>query len=399
MGKTYTCTIPLKVRKEHTCVGCGAVYSYLLERKITGSSANKTAAENLAKKNFDRALAQETDLQPCPSCGLYQPDMIGQRRVKGHRATFWLGIIALAVLVILRATDVFNAHTAAYVIAGACLLIALVHTGNDRKNPNADVQANRQLATERTSSSSLRLTAPGRADMPAEHFINPPRSLTHRLALPLLFAAVLLAVSPEIFRTVRHWPLNPSFYPPVAGPGDSTRFYMPQSISSIKSYWRGTPDVALTPEGSTDEIQVAAKANQNDWGHSISAKSSETRSTSHPWLELTIPNDAKLANKTAQADMILEVQYPELADSSSFVTKHQVMHEKAAMHLAAAHAGHEYNSLWWEGASLAALLVIAGSVFLTSAAKGMRTRAIPTRVLSADAAPAPPAGARPAATV
>lgn len=401
MGKTYTCTIPLKVRKEHTCVGCGAVYSYVLERKITGSAPSAPKAEQVAKKNFERTLAEDTDLHPCPSCGLYQPDMISQRRTKGHRATFWLGIIALAVVLILRATDVFNAHTDAYILAGACLLIALVHAGNDLKNPNADVQSNRQAATERTSAGKLLMTAPGRADMPAEQFINPPKSMTHRLALPLLFAAVLLAASPELFRVARHWPLNPSFYPPVVGPGDTTRFYMPEKISSIKSYWRGTPDVALTPEGSTDEVQVEAKANQNDWGHSISAKSSETRSTSHPWLELMIPDDAKLANKAAQADMILEVQYPEVVDSSNFVTKHQVMHEKGTLHLAAANAGHEYNSLWWEGAGLAVALMIIAGLFLTSAAKSLRTRAIPTRVMPADAVPPPtaPTGARPAATV
>src|SRR5438309_11485813 len=104
MAKSYTCTIPLKVRKEHTCVACGAVYSYLLERKIVGSAPSAAKAEQVARKNVERALAQDTDLHPCPTCGLYQPDMLAQRRLTRHRVIFWCGLIALVVLVILRPT-------------------------------------------------------------------------------------------------------------------------------------------------------------------------------------------------------------------------------------------------------------------------------------------------------
>jgi hypothetical protein len=93
------------------------------------------------------------------------------------------------------------------------------------------------------------------------------------------------------------------------------------------------------------------------------------------------------------------VEYPEVADSSTFVRKHQTMHEKGTLHLAAAHAGHEYNSLWWEGAGLAVALVFVAGLFLISAAKSMRKRAIPTRILPADVIPppTPPTGARPPA--
>jgi hypothetical protein len=84
MATTYTSTIQLRCWKQHTCVACGGGYRYELIRVIRGSARSAEGARAAAQKNFQKTLATDTDLQPCPTCGLHQPDMIGQRRAKRH---------------------------------------------------------------------------------------------------------------------------------------------------------------------------------------------------------------------------------------------------------------------------------------------------------------------------
>src|SRR5436853_504400 len=84
MATTYTSTIEVNVWKEHTCAACGGVYRYLFKRKKSGQGRSPDAARAAAQAAVVKALAHEVDLQPCPGCGLYQPDMIGTRKARRH---------------------------------------------------------------------------------------------------------------------------------------------------------------------------------------------------------------------------------------------------------------------------------------------------------------------------
>jgi hypothetical protein len=392
MGKTYTSTIDVRCWKEHTCAGCGTPYSYELIRKVSGSAPTAEKATVNARAAVERTLKSDVDLEPCPICGLYQPDMVAKRRAKVAKLTFWLALLALGLVLILRATDVLQANTATWAAAAVCAAAAIALAKVDMQNPNANPEANRRRAAERVNSGAIRTPRAGPPTEPPDELARPVRSSTGWLAVALLPAAVVAASLPEIMRSSHGWPLNDACYPPVVGPGDHTRVYLPEKIHSIKGYWRGRPYVTATPPGAAS-IPVPAKANQNDWGSSISAKSSEKDSSSSPWVEIDLPQLESLAGKPVQCDINMQVQYPHAFGSSSFQTQTDNMHHAVALAMAPAGAGERYNHAWWEGTLIAMGAIAAASILTGLRARALRRQATPTRVYNtpeqAPPAPAP----------
>ena len=378
MGKTYTSTIQAKAWKEHTCLSCGGVYSYLLQRKVTGQGGNADVAQRRAEENVFKTLNREVDTHPCPTCGLVQPDMVGLPRAKRHLAVFWVALVAFAVLLILRAAYAVQANTLTVVIAAACAAVAAAHFLIDRANPNRDAEGNCRSAAERVSAGVVR-HAPGRPGAPRAELANPTKSVIHTAAVTLLLVGVAAAAAPEAVRSARGWTANDDTWPPVAGPGDVVRVYMEDSIESIKGYWKGRPQATVTgPQGFA--LTADATTNENNWGNSISAKSSEKRSTSHPWVEVTIPSRPELAGQPAKVAIDLDVLYPHLTDSNSFNEDKKKMHRTVSVQLAGIGAGDEYNRLWWAAtAGGMALLLMCGQV-LRGSARNLQRSAGPARV-------------------
>ena len=92
---TYTATLKVNCRKEHTCVGCGDVYSYALDRDVGASSTESAeAAQKMAKEKAAQIMQKAVDLHPCPTCGLYQPDMVAKLRKKRYLIILLVGTIA-----------------------------------------------------------------------------------------------------------------------------------------------------------------------------------------------------------------------------------------------------------------------------------------------------------------
>ena len=224
-----------------------------------------------------------------------------------------------------------------------------------------------------------------------------PRSLGHKMTLVMVGVAVVLAAAPEIVRIVKHWPLNDEAYPPVVGPGDQARIYMKDSINSIKGYWRGQPTAKVHAEGSSAPAVVAtASTNQNDWGSTISAKSSEKSSSSTPWVAVTFPSDAALAGKDVTCDVALHVNYPHFTGSSSFQTMSANMNRNLTLHLApTVGAGGSYNEWWWEGTVGGMGLMLLCALLLLASARGLQKRAEPTRLLGPRASAPVPVGPPP----
>src|SRR5947208_14516607 len=124
MATTYTSTLEIRCWKQHTCAACGALYSYLFVRKITGSGSTADRARVKAQANVSKAMATDVDVQPCPTCGLVQPDMIGQQRARRHKTVFWIALILLVALIILRLTNVLQADVATWALVGICAVSA-----------------------------------------------------------------------------------------------------------------------------------------------------------------------------------------------------------------------------------------------------------------------------------
>ena len=380
MGTTYTSTIEVRCVKEHTCLCCGGQYAYELKRKVKGSAGNKETAGIKARRAAARAMERDVDMEPCPTCGMHQPDMIAQRRAKRHKTVFWVALIGFVAIVILRVSYLLPYDTAVWLAVAACAAATGAHLIIDFANPNRDLDANRNLATQRVASGAVKHQA-GQYLAGSEHLAQPPRTLLHRLTLVILLGGVVLAGEPEAMRLVRGWPLNHECYPPVIGPSDETRIYMTEKIESIKGFWRGQPRVILHEPGGMGEITARAQTNQNDWGSTINAKSSEKRSTSTPWVSLTLPNDPALSGKKLTCEITLNIAYPEIQGDETFLERASSMQRTIDLQLASTvGAGGSYNGSWWTGSVLAMALILFCGRCLIWAAGGLERKAKPTRV-------------------
>jgi hypothetical protein len=398
MATTYTSTIQLRCWKQHTCVACGGGYLYELIRTIQGSAGTADGARANAQKNVQKALERDTDLHPCPTCGLHQPDMIAQRRSRRHWIAFWVALLAAVVLLILVGTHTVQFHVATWLCAVLCGAVVVASILTERWNPNRDLAQNRLRAADLVSrgvvqhrpvapppgdpaAATYRAPAPGAApaDKDLEQHARPSPTGLQIMALALGALAVGAAIVPDVARGIGGWPANGDAYPPVIGPGDVARIYMNDKISSVKGYWRGDAKVAI--KDGDRRIPAKGKANDNNWGGTIYAKSSEKDNSSTPWVAVTIPSDAKLAGKTVGCEIDLDVQYP-AASGSGFITTSKQMHRSVKLELASAGAGDTYETVWWGGTLASVGLALVTALCLVGVAAGLRKRAHPTQVFT-----------------
>ena len=158
MATRYTSTINVRCWKQHACVACGAKFSYLFRRKVTGSAGSPEGATRAAQKNVGKTLARNVNNQPCPGCGIYQPDMIGQGRAKRQTLLFILSVVAAVVLLVLSASHALqdNLFVPAAEIVFAAL--GLIQFFVNMRQPNRDLEANRGLALAPCSAARFAMT-------------------------------------------------------------------------------------------------------------------------------------------------------------------------------------------------------------------------------------------------
>src|SRR5262245_41237214 len=167
MATTYTSTVEVNVWKEHTCVGCGTVYRYLFKRTKTGQGATPDAARANVHKAVVAALEKEVDMQPCPGCGLYQPDMIGAQRWKRHWIVVGCGLPFFALWLILALADVLAYSATCWLFALTGVALALVNLVVNARNPNANLEENLRLGQSREQAGELWVPADVKSVVPA----------------------------------------------------------------------------------------------------------------------------------------------------------------------------------------------------------------------------------------
>ena len=112
MTRTSTAKIEFRRWKAHTCVGCGGQYAYLMVRKLAYGGSTPERATEKAQAAAERAMVRDVDRQPCPTCGLYQPDMIAGRRRSLHRWMLLAALLAAGLVAGLYLGDVIQADRA-----------------------------------------------------------------------------------------------------------------------------------------------------------------------------------------------------------------------------------------------------------------------------------------------
>lgn len=380
MGTTYTTTVSLCCGKEHKCAGCGSTYAYVLKREVKGQGASSEASEKAASKNFDKALEREVDAQPCPTCGLYQPDMVASRLGPRHIAVFIVAAICLVVLMILHLASGVRDDVLVWWMVGVGGVALALHWVIEMGNLNRNLDANRDLARQRVQEGVIVQQDAGVAVGPQGTVWQPQKSLVSFMVLPLMLAALGLLALPQAMLKLSSWPVNANAYPPVVGPGDETCCYLTEKVKSIKGMWRGSAKAEGRVAGAQNEkFALGAASSTSTWGQNISAKSSEKELNGILWVNLTVPDDPKIVGKEVDCDVQLNVTYP-VAQGNSFDDQNRLVKQTMRLTLAPAHAGRQFVNYWWTALLGGGGLVLLIGLIRFSLATGLRKQALPTRV-------------------
>lgn len=362
----YNASVTANCWKLHTCVHCSTVFRYLMTRKVTSQGNTEDQARTNLGKAVVAALTNGVDQHSCPTCGMHPPEMVTAARVGRLGCLNWLvASVGCALMIALAieypiATITFWGSLLLAGLAAAFVLTAL-------KNPNADVQSNRNRAQQSVQNQQLFVeeapeNPPVRGSDLAErtHGRNP-------LAMGLLCAGLFLMALPEALRTVNGWKLNDKFFPAVVGPGDHPTFYFDRKIHSLKGYWRAS-DLSAEMEGK----KLTATAKDNNWGNSISVKSSEQNSQETIWLKIQMPDDASLAKKDARLDLKVKYLAPVMSGTNNFKEEEGEAAESPQLHLAIPGAGGLYGKLAWLGVLGGSGLVLAAGFLFVRQARSLQ---------------------------
>jgi hypothetical protein len=385
MVTTYTSTIEVNVWKEHTCCACGSVFRYLFKRKKQGQGGSPEKARAAAQKAAVKALEHEVDMHPCPGCGLYQPDMVGSRKARRHGFTALAALVILVPMLILYATDVLSAATTMLLTVGLCALTVLAHLLIDSANPNKDLEANQHLAQMRVEKGDL--WVPG--DRPRNPEMDPAAAgsgwtSSHTTAYAMLALGLVAFLTPEMFRALRGWPVNAEWVPVVAGPGDDPYIYFTDKITSVKGFWKGTPEITVTnaQELGLPNPRLAGTSKVSSWNEKISIGSKESKtSTNTLWARVQLPADNRLEGKTLQLEIKMNVDFPMLQNANTWIpATYHVLPQHKTIRLATQKAGSQYQTWWWSGFLGGAFLMLVPGFVLMRLSKAMRRRAHPTSI-------------------
>jgi len=285
-------------------------------------------------------------------------------------------------VLILALAEVLAYSTAAWAAAAVAVFVLLLHLLIDANNPNRDLEANHRLAQARVESGDLwvpRNSNPNPAEV--EALAGSGWSPAHTVAYALLGLGLLAFLFPEALRVVRGWPQNKAWFPIVAGPGDEPYTYFPDKITSVKGYWRGTPQVRVEnyQELGLNSPTLRASSKSDNWSGTIRIGSKESKTGSHaPWVKVQLP--AGLEGKTVRLQMDLMVTYPELQGDKQYQDVNKAFQHTASIRLGSAKAGERYRYWWWGGMITGMLLLVVSGVLVSRLSSAMRQKALPTEI-------------------
>ena len=377
---SYQASGTIRCWKKYDCVGCGAVYRHRFSRAVSGSGGTAAQAEASAQQSGLSALRNQVDTCPCPECGRVQPRMVGHAKNGTHAGLIIGLVVVMALVVILGSTDVLGREVAALMIAGAAGLGALFHLWCAGSNPNANLEANKSEAAGKVAKGEVEVLRAGDAS-----FGEPPAPLvtkSHLVYFVFALVAVGAAFVPVAVRLVNGWTLSDTD-PPVLGPGDKFRITFPDKIDCVASTWSGIPKITF--EGDSPAATVIS--NNDSWGTSMSVKSSQMHTSPTLWADVTLPNDARLANKELRGRIDMAVSFPQASGPRGMSTVQKTVTRPFTVQLATPYAWQTYRTAWWGGLLAATLITVLAGWGFARLASGMKWDSPPDLVEAIDAPP------------
>lgn len=381
MATKYKATAQRTCWKQHTCVTCGSVYRYRFSRSVEATESTPQGAQQQAAYALDKAMTNGVNIQPCPHCGLIQPEMIGQKRSDAHGCMIGLSFLLVVVLWVIYGYGWAQYLTLSYIALGVGAFIAFKHILASVQNPNNDLATNKTKALAEVQKGDTILVQPGTD--PGLDSVPTDMSSGMKFAILLLMASLVLFPAAELLRLASGWPYNARCSPPVGGPGETIRFYTGESITSIKGYWDGQVQLKTLNEAELglEPNAFSASTHQQGWSAYLYSKASENHDSADLYVDIAIPDSASLEGKTATLDITLDVASPQASTSTQFKRKQQQFKHSLSLTIAPRGSGSRYIVTWWTGMAAGLLFqLIAGFVLNAKAAglkKGLPTELIP----------------------
>jgi hypothetical protein len=379
-------TVALRGWKQHTCVHCGGQFQYWMERKQTRRGASKDAARESAGYFAHSRLRNEADWRPCPTCGLYQPEMVAARRFRLHVIVF----LALSCVLFLSGTGLFAAGMHMFidgdrgaifapwivaVLVGAGLFAHLVI---DLIDANRNMQANRDAAWALIDRGAMVEVKAGDRFAAME----PAASAGWRRIGQFCLIVVVLLLIPacEVMRLVNGWPINDGCKPVIVAPGDRVKVYFPKTITSVNGFWKADGRAELLNANELNrgpELKLSSKNDQ--WGKFIAPKKNEAHGQQRLWADIELPDDAKLAGRTLQIKMDLQVVYPTTPVNFQN-TQENVTHTVTLALAANREAASTYMVSYWIGGMAGLILAFCMNAAIVLRTKSLRSQGLPTEI-------------------
>jgi len=383
MAVIVTTTITARCWKQHTCSACGCVYRYLFTRKKAASGTPHDNTRGQAELKIARAIRNDIDECPCPTCGLVQPDMVGKYKKTWHLVFTVVTGVILGLIVLSANNGGLPLDQAGKVAAAVAGFAVLGHLLTALGNPNARPARNRKEVQQQMEAGKVVVVRPGTAP----NFAAVPPNLS------VVQAACLLAifVAPPAFLAVvwvsdRHpMPRNQGLKPDVIGPGDVVTIPMKTSIQSIGGYWRGNPTVKVLNAAETGApSKLIASSDAAGWGKFITVKSSsDPFDPIKPWVKVSIPEDANLGGKDLRLQVALAVSYPvETRKGGNHIEKSSMVQQEVEIHLAETGLDRLYKDTWNKGIGIGLGGCLLGGLALTFLNQRLKSLALPHQVFA-----------------
>ena len=370
MGTTYTAKIEISCWKQHTCVGCGALFRYRFSRTVTGSAGTPDRAHADAIASAEREMKDGVEARPCPTCGLYQPEMIGARRARVHGWTATIVVLGTILVGILAKCDAASFATLSTWSVLIGLFLAAANVAAAAANPNANLEANFQKAVTYVGERELYCDRPGSAARPRRIPGSESFTTSAIIALVLIAVGALLIGAGEGARLINHWTVNPDCTPPIAGPGDTVRLMLPESIDSINGMWKGSVKVVCTnAKDLSVDAPFVGETQASTWGESIYTKGGMRKTPI--WVDVTIPDSPELRNERVDLAIDVDLVSPCVVSGTQFLDYKGGAHHETSVTLSSPGAAATYTAVWWVGVIIGGLMTAIGALMLWFMARSL----------------------------
>jgi hypothetical protein len=393
-------TVPLgsKIESQHTCVACGCVFRYPLERVAklhSGANSALAASAEMERQRMTTHLQYHpedgVEEHPCPTCGLIQPDM-----TSGGKAMHVAGAaLAAAAFIGLLLAWAFGSRPAVELTllgVGVFVAVAVTQIAGILASPNWRRRANLTRAEKEVASGHLRQVRPGSDG--AAPVSSAGRPVQRLLALLLVIVAPAAFLGSIIYEANHSPPTNPGLEPTIVCPGDTVK--CPLTDLSIEGaadgqYWRGQPTVRVLNAAEIGGPETLdAKGSDRIWGHLADPQRPDhsLNAPLTPTIQLTVPDDDDLGGQTLLLEVKMKMSYAYLSydQSSSTVltsTETKTVSKVVTVRLAPAGYNESTQLAFLIGLGGAAVSVLGGAWLAALACRRVMTGEIIFPILDA----------------